>query len=79
MQAASVASPSVRSAIVSAMAQWLNDTVTDTPFTDWYMTEGNGEYGGGQFTARPVVGSHFAFLAIGEACHGKAEPEGLWH
>lgn len=46
---------------------------TDNPFTDLYETEGDGGYPGGlYFKARPVVGGHFAFLALERACGGKA-------
>lgn len=45
----------------------------DNPFTDLYETEGDGGYPGGlYFKARPVVGGHFAFLALERACGGKA-------
>jgi len=37
-----------------------------------YETEGNGGYPGIYFKARPVVGGHFAFLALERACGGKA-------
>ncbi len=45
----------------------------DRPFTDLYETEGTGGFPGGlAFKARPVVGGHFAFLALERACVGKA-------
>lgn len=45
----------------------------DNPFTDLYETDGEGGYPGGlYFKARPVVGGHFAFLALERACGGKA-------
>lgn len=44
----------------------------DHPLTDLYDTEGDGGYPGITFTARPVVGGHFAFLALERACGGKA-------
>lgn len=40
------------------------------------MTEGTGGWPGPHFMARPVVGGHFAFLALERACQGKAV-EGL--
>ncbi len=47
--------------------------MTDRPFTDLYETEGRGEFPNGlYFMARPVVGGHFAFLALERACGGKA-------
>lgn len=46
---------------------------SDNPFTDLYDTDGKGGYPGGlMFKARPVVGGHFAFLALERACGGKA-------
>lgn len=72
--AAAVSSRSVRSEILQSVALWLNETITDRPFVDLHRTEDNGEYpaGGPSFFARPVVGGHFAFLALGRACGGKA-------
>ncbi len=40
--------------------------------TDLYDTEGSGHFPGIDFMARPVVGGHFAFLALRRACGGKA-------
>jgi hypothetical protein len=48
----------------------------DKPFTDLYESEGHGEFAGSSFFARPVVGGHFAFLALERSCGGKAM-EGL--
>ena len=48
-------------------------TITlDSPITDLYDTEGTGGFPGIAFKARPVVGGHFAFLALERACDGKA-------
>lgn len=58
------------------MAKWLNETSTDRPFTDLHETEGDGGFPGAHFMARPVIGGHFAFLTLGNACGGKAM-EGL--
>ena len=44
----------------------------DRPLTDLYDTEGKGGFPGPDFFARPVVGGHFAFLALERACGGKA-------
>lgn len=45
----------------------------DNPFTDLYDTDGEGGYPEGlHFKARPVVGGHFAFLALERACGGQA-------
>jgi hypothetical protein len=37
-----------------------------------YDTEGSGGFPGIAFKARPVVGGHFAFLALERACGGEA-------
>ncbi|KAI1336160.1 DUF1793-domain-containing protein [Xylariaceae sp. FL0016] len=75
--AAAVASKKVRTEILQHVATWVNETVTDHPFTDLYETDGRGDYPPGlMFRARPVVGGHFAFLALERACGGKAM-EGL--
>lgn len=70
--AMAVSARSVREPILEAVAKWVNETVTDRPFSDLHMTEGGGEYPGPNFFARPVVGGHFAFLALERACGGKA-------
>ncbi|KAI3318211.1 DUF1793-domain-containing protein [Xylariaceae sp. AK1471] len=74
--AAAVASKKVRTEILQHVATWVNETITDRPFTDLYDTEGEGGFPGIFFMARPVVGGHFAFLALERACQGKAA-EGL--
>ncbi|KAI7244194.1 putative glutaminase [Hortaea werneckii] len=70
-QAAAVASQDTRTDILDRVAKWLNETITDRPFTDLYVTERKGGFPGPNFFARPVVGSHFAFLALERACGGK--------
>lgn len=71
--AAAITSKTTRAEILTSVAHWLNETETTEPFTDLYETEGNGGYPGGlKFRARPVVGGHFAFLALERACGGKA-------
>ncbi|KAJ8126447.1 hypothetical protein O1611_g7191 [Lasiodiplodia mahajangana] len=74
--AAAVASKEVRTEILQHVASWVNETVTDRPLTDLYKTEGEGGFPGIYFKARPVVGGHFAFLALERACQGRAT-EGL--
>ncbi|KAI4852967.1 putative glutaminase [Aureobasidium sp. EXF-8845] len=71
-QAAAVASRKTRTDILDRVSKWLNETVTDRPFTDLYDTEGEGGFPGPNFFARPVIGSHFAFLALERACGGTA-------
>lgn len=70
--AMAVASQNTRQEILDSVALWVNETVTDKPFTDLYRTEGKGGFPGPTFFARPVVGGHFAFLALERACGGKA-------
>jgi hypothetical protein len=67
-QAAAVASPETREAILGRIAKWINETVTDLPLTDLYKTEDEGGYPGNKFRARPVVGSFFSGLALERAC-----------
>lgn len=74
--AMAVAAPKVRAEILQSVAKWVNETATDRPFTDLHQTEGRGDFPGPNFFARPVVGGHFAFLTLGQACAGKAN-EGL--
>jgi len=62
----------VRAEILTSVARWLNETNTDRPFTDLYDTEGEGGFPGIAFMARPVVGGHFAGVALGRACGGRA-------
>ena len=75
-EAAAVASRETRTEILKRTAKWLNETVTDRPFTDLFTTEGKGEFPGPNFFARPVVGAHYAFLTLERACGGNAM-EGL--
>jgi hypothetical protein len=69
--AAAVAEPKVRKLILDRVARWVNETATDRPFSDLYETEGDGGYPGIYFIARPVVGGHFAFLALERACRAE--------
>ena len=70
--AMAVSSPQTRHEILQSVAMWVNETATDRPLTDLYNTEGDGGFPGPNFFARPVVGGHFAFLALEKACNGKA-------
>ncbi|BDD57029.1 hypothetical protein MAP00_002435 [Monascus purpureus] len=70
--AMAVASKDVRSEILESVAKWVNETDTDRPFTDLHETEGAGGFPGPNFFARPVIGGHFAFLALERACEGRA-------
>ncbi|KAJ5577640.1 uncharacterized protein N7459_006604 [Penicillium hispanicum] len=69
-----VTAKSVRAEILESVARWVNETVTDRPFTDLHNTEGDGGFPGPDFFARPVIGGHFAFLALERACGGRAMP-----
>lgn len=65
---ASIASDSTRDLFISAVANWIGQTTTARPETDWYdAVAGGWPVDGGQFTARPVVGGHFALLALKDA------------
>ena len=48
----------------------------DRPLTDLHDTEGTGGFLGAYFMARPVIGAHFAYVALDRACGGKGV-EGL--
>ncbi|KAF2635753.1 DUF1793-domain-containing protein [Massarina eburnea CBS 473.64] len=70
-EAAAVASEQTRTEILDRVAKWVNETSSFKPLTDLFETEGDGGFGAGnQFAARPVVGGHFAFLALERACGG---------
>jgi hypothetical protein len=75
-EAAAVSSKKTRTKILDRVAKWLNETVTDRPFSDLYETEWDGGFPIAHFFARPVVGGHFSFLALERACGGQAK-EGL--
>ena len=62
----------MRAVSIEDVARWVNETVTDRPFTDLHNTEGDGNFPGPNFFARPVIGGHFAFLALERACGGRA-------
>jgi hypothetical protein len=66
--AAAIAAPQVRAGILELVAKWVNETETDRPLTDLHDTEHHGGFPGPNFFARPVVGGHFAFLALDKAC-----------
>ncbi|KAL2813505.1 hypothetical protein BDW59DRAFT_154794 [Aspergillus cavernicola] len=70
--AVAVASKHVRATILESVAKWVNETSTNLPFTDLHNTEGDGGFPGPNFYARPVIGGHFAFLALQRACGGRA-------
>lgn len=55
------ANPTLRKKIVEGLANYLADTPTRVPFSDWYNTTSAAGEG---FLARPAVGGHFAILAL---------------
>lgn len=67
--AAAISSETTRHTIIELIGVWLNETVTDRPFTDLYDSQ-TGGFPGITFMARPVAGAHFAVLALDNACNG---------
>lgn len=72
MWTASIASDSTKSIFISKLANWINVTPTNRAFPDLYdTTTGDFAKGGpapaNPFIARPVVGGHFAALALASA------------
>ncbi|CAG8960693.1 hypothetical protein HYFRA_00013461 [Hymenoscyphus fraxineus] len=61
--AAAVANGPTKDFIIGKIATWLAETPTNRAFTDLYDTT-NGDFPGNKFIARPVVGGHFALLAL---------------
>ncbi|KAI0402538.1 glutaminase GtaA [Xylaria palmicola] len=62
--AAAIASPETRDGFIRRIARWINVTPTNRPFTDLYDCASGNYPPGLQFAARPVVGGHFALLAL---------------
>ncbi|KAK6074358.1 glutaminase A [Seiridium cupressi] len=63
MFVAAISSATTRDLFISKLANWINVTPTNLPLTDLYDA-GTGDFPGIQFHARPVVGGHFALLAL---------------
>ncbi|KAI1332744.1 glutaminase GtaA [Xylariaceae sp. FL0255] len=64
MWAASIASDTTRDLLIGKLANWINATPTSGPFSD-LIDCNTGDYAVGiTFKARPVVGGHFALLAL---------------
>lgn len=63
MYVAAIASVETRDIFISKLANWINVTPTNLPLTDLYDAA-NGDFPGILFHARPVVGGHFALLAL---------------
>ncbi|RYP78166.1 hypothetical protein DL769_003247 [Monosporascus sp. CRB-8-3] len=70
--AVATSSATTRRLIVNALARWLNETATTGPLGDLFQAAGDGGYPPDQpaFKARPVVGGHFALLALGRSGQG---------
>ena len=64
MFAAAVASQSTRQQAIQKLAQWINETPTNTPFTDLFDTMTGDHQNLPQFVARPVQGGTYALLAL---------------
>ena len=74
---AAISKPKTRDLLIDRLALWVNETSTgipiaentnvDRPFTDLYDTIGTGGFPGPTFINRPVVGGHFALLALERA------------
>ncbi|TAQ88111.1 hypothetical protein B7494_g3561 [Chlorociboria aeruginascens] len=58
MFVAAISSNDTKNMFIDKMATWIGETNTTAPLTDFYDTESGG------FVARPVVGGHFALLAL---------------
>jgi hypothetical protein len=65
MWAAAASEPETRALFVTSLARWINETSTDKALCDHIVTTGDGGYSDYPFVARPVVGGHFALLAMG--------------
>jgi len=75
---AAISPKETRNLLIDKLAIWINETSTgssslirgtdiDRPFTDLYDTIGTGGFPGPTFINRPVVGGHFALLALDRA------------
>ena len=76
---AAISTKDTRNLLIDKLALWINETSTgalvkvpgsnivDRPFTDLYDTIGTGGFPGPTFINRPVVGGHFALLALDRA------------
>ncbi|KAL3422238.1 glutaminase a [Phlyctema vagabunda] len=62
---AAISSPSTKELFISKIARWIAETSTASPETDLYdAITGGWPSSGIHFTARPVVGGHFALLIL---------------
>ncbi|TQS34475.1 hypothetical protein Golomagni_05139 [Golovinomyces magnicellulatus] len=63
MWVAAISSPSTKEMFITKMKQWIIQTPTNRALTDLYDVN-TGDYWQNTFIARPVVGGHFALLAV---------------
>jgi hypothetical protein len=83
MYIAAISKNKTRNLLIDRLATWINETSTgtpsyrgpnvDRPITDLYDTVGTGGFPGPTFINRPVVGGHFALLALERARQGRKE------
>ncbi|KAH8813098.1 glutaminase GtaA [Xylogone sp. PMI_703] len=65
MFTAAISSSSTKEMFISDLAKFINETPTSGPLTDLYDAQtGDWPIDAGQFRARPVVGGHFALMAL---------------
>jgi hypothetical protein len=55
------ANPALKTSLIETLGKFLQVTAQRIPFTDWYVTATANHAG---FQARPVLGGHFAILAL---------------
>jgi len=70
MFAAAIADEETKKLMIGGLAKFVRESSTAKPFTDLYDAP-TGDWPGIQFRARPVVGGHFALLALPTAAGRK--------
>lgn len=63
MWVAAISSPSTQKMFITKLKEWIEKTFTNRALTDLYNVK-TGDYWQNTFIARPVVGGHFALLAL---------------
>ncbi|PQE08816.1 putative glutaminase protein [Rutstroemia sp. NJR-2017a WRK4] len=74
MWVAAISSASTKSMFISKLATWIATTPTDRAFSDLQNTD-TADFWSGPFIARPVVGGHFALLALNGASGNTTKPK----
>jgi hypothetical protein len=74
MWVAAISSASTKTMFISKLATWIATTPTDRAFSDLQNTD-TSDFWSGPFIARPVVGGHFALLALNGAGGNTTEPK----